>query len=50
MATVFEDCTAQELCSAVRFLWARGLNAEDVHTEMFPVYGEKCLSLKAIDN
>jgi hypothetical protein len=50
MATVFEDCTAQELCFAVRFLLAMGLNAEDVYKEMFPVYGEKCLSLKAIHN
>jgi hypothetical protein len=29
-------------------LWAKGLNAKDVHKEMFPVYGGKCLSLKAV--
>jgi hypothetical protein len=34
----------------VRFLWARGLNAKDIHKEMFPVYCEKCLSSKAVHN
>jgi hypothetical protein len=31
----------------VRFLWAKGLNATGIHTEIFPVYGGKCLSRKA---
>jgi hypothetical protein len=26
------------------------LNAKDIHKEMFPVYGEKCLSRKAVHN
>jgi hypothetical protein len=30
------------------FLWAKGLNAKDIHKEMFPVYGGKCLSRKAV--
>jgi hypothetical protein len=29
--------------SVVRFLWAKGLNAKDIHNEMFPVYSGKCL-------
>jgi hypothetical protein len=32
------------------FLWAKGLNAKDIHYEMFAVYGGKCLSCKAIHN
>jgi hypothetical protein len=32
----------------VRFWWAKGLNAKDIHKEMFPVYGGKCLSRKAV--
>jgi hypothetical protein len=28
-------------------LWAKGLNAKDIHEEMFPVYG-KCLSRKVV--
>jgi hypothetical protein len=29
---------------------AKGLNAKDVHKEMFPVYGGKYLSRKAVPN
>jgi hypothetical protein len=29
-------------------LWEKGLNAKDVHKEMFPVYGGNCLSHKAV--
>jgi hypothetical protein len=29
-------------------LWAKGPNANDIHKEMFHVYGWKCLSDKAI--
>jgi hypothetical protein len=32
------------------FLRAKGLNAKDIHKEMFPVYGGKCFSLKAFHN
>jgi hypothetical protein len=31
-------------------LWAKGLNANDIHKEMFPAYGGKCLSHKAVHN
>jgi hypothetical protein len=31
-------------------LWAKVLNAKDIHKEMFPVYGGKCLSRKAVQN
>jgi hypothetical protein len=48
MATVLEGCITEEQLSVVRFLWAQGLNAKDIHKEMFPVYGGKCLSHKAI--
>jgi hypothetical protein len=29
-------------------LWAKGLNAKDIHKEMFPAYVGKCLSRKAV--
>jgi hypothetical protein len=32
------------------FLWAKGLNAKDIHKEMFSVCGGKCLSRKAVHN
>jgi hypothetical protein len=31
-------------------LWAIGLNAKDIHKEMLPDYGGKCLSRKAVHN
>jgi hypothetical protein len=36
--------------SVVRFLWIKRLSAKDIHKEMFPVYGGKCLSHKAVHN
>jgi hypothetical protein len=33
------------ICSVVK-----GLNAKDIHTEMFPVYGGKCLLHKVVHN
>jgi hypothetical protein len=35
-------------CFAV--LWAKGLNAKDIHEEVDPVYGGKCLTRKPVHN
>jgi hypothetical protein len=50
-------CACSEACfsseeegAIVRFLWAKGLNTEDIHKDMFPLYGEKCLSRKVVHN
>jgi hypothetical protein len=40
----------EEQHSVTRFLWAKGLNAKDIHKEIFLVYDVKCLSLKVIHN
>jgi hypothetical protein len=48
MATVLKECIAEEQRSLVRFNGAKGLNAKDILKEMFPIYGEKCLSRKAV--
>jgi hypothetical protein len=38
MAILLEACTIEEQRSVVSFyLWAKGLNARDIHKEMFPV-------------
>jgi hypothetical protein len=29
-------------------LWAKGLDSKDIHKEMFPVYGGKCLTCKVV--
>jgi hypothetical protein len=42
MAIVLEKCSTEEQLSVVRFfVRAKGLNAKEVHKEIFPVYGEK---------
>jgi ribosomal protein L31 len=48
--TVLEKCTTEEQCSVVCFLWAEGLDAKDICKKMFPVYGGKYLSHKAVYN
>jgi hypothetical protein len=35
MATMLEVCTTEEQCFVLHFLWAKGLNAKDIHEEMF---------------
>jgi hypothetical protein len=42
--------TTVEQPSLVRFLWAKWLNAKDIHKEVFPVYGGECFSRKALHN
>jgi hypothetical protein len=49
MATV-PECITEEQRSIVRVLWVKGLNEKDIHKEMFPVYGWKCLSRNAVHN
>jgi hypothetical protein len=46
------EYTAKLQRSVVRFLWAKGFNAKDIHKEVlvFPVYGGKYLSRKAVHN
>jgi hypothetical protein len=41
MGTVLEVFTTEEERSVVRLMWGKGLNAKNVHKEIFPVYGGK---------
>jgi hypothetical protein len=50
MAIVLVECIAEEQLSVVRFLWAKGSTAKDIHKEMFPGYGGKCSSRKAVQS
>jgi hypothetical protein len=43
-------CNTKEQHSVVHFLWSKGLNAKDIHKEVFPVYSGKCLLHKAVHN
>ena len=50
MATPLNTCTTTEQRGVVRFLWAKGMAAKDIHKEMLPMYGEHCLSRQAVHN
>jgi hypothetical protein len=49
MVTVLEGVILiTAFCCA--FLWAKGLNANDIHKDIFPVYSGKCLLHKVGHN
>jgi hypothetical protein len=49
MATVVEEYTTENLRSFVRsFFVDKRTQRKDIHKEMFPVYGGKCLSGKSV--
>jgi hypothetical protein len=50
MATLLEVYTTEEQRSVVRFLWAKGLNAENINEAIFHICAEKCLSRKVVHN
>jgi hypothetical protein len=50
MGTVLEEYTSEGQRSLLRVSWAKGISANDIHKEIFPVYGEKCFSRKALLN
>jgi hypothetical protein len=47
---VFEDCSTEEQHSAVLSFVGERPNTKNIHKEMFPIYGGKCLSRKAVHN
>jgi len=40
--------SCNEQCAVIRFLWTKGLNVNEIHSEMRPVYGDKCFMRTAI--
>jgi len=50
MAAPPNTCTTIEQSGVVRFLWAKNMEAKDIHKEMLSMYGEHCLSRQAIHN
>jgi hypothetical protein len=49
MAAPLNTCTTIQQ-RGVRFLWAKNMEAKDIHKEMLPMYGEHCLLCQAIHN
>jgi len=50
MAAPLSTCTKIEQRGVVGFLWAKNMEAKDIHKEMLPMYGEHCLSRQAVHN
>jgi len=50
MAAPLNTCTTIEQRGVVRFLWAKNMEAKDIHKEMLPMCGEHCLSRQAVHN
>ena len=50
MAAPLSTCTKMEQRGVVRFLWAKNMEAKDIHKEMLPMYGEHCLSRQVVHN
>jgi hypothetical protein len=48
MSNVLEYTTEEQSYFVSFFWWAKRLNANDIHKEMFPVYGGKCPSREAV--
>jgi len=46
MLQLKSSCNEQH--AVIRFLWAKGLNVNEIHSEMRPVYGDKCFTRPAI--
>jgi hypothetical protein len=45
---IVPECVLPKTSVVLCVLWAKGLNAKDIHKEIFPVYGGKCLSCKVV--
>jgi hypothetical protein len=50
MAAPLNTCTTAEQRGVVRFLWEKDMAAKDIHKEMLPMYGERCLSCEEVHN
>jgi hypothetical protein len=50
MTALLNTYTTTEQRGVMRFLWAKNMDARDIHREMLPMYGEHCLSRQAIHN
>jgi hypothetical protein len=50
MMTMREEYTTEKQNSVARLLWAKGPNMKDIHKELFPAHGGKCLPCKVVKN
>jgi len=43
-----QDCTNEEQCGVVRFLWAEGVKPVEIHRRMFAQYGQSTMSQRKV--
>jgi len=50
MAAPISTCTKIEQRGVVHLLWAKNMEAKDIHKAMLPMYSEHCLAHQAFHN
>ena len=43
-----QDCTIEEQCGIVRFLWAEGVKPVEIHRRMLAQYGQSTMSQRKV--
>jgi transposase len=48
IAAPLHDCTIEEQCTVVRFLWAEGVKSAEIHRRMLAQYGARTMHQRKI--
>ena len=48
MDAPLQDCTIEEQCDIVRFLWAEGVKLVEIHRRMLAHYGQSTMSQRKV--
>jgi len=48
MDTPLQDCTIEEQCGIVRFLWAEGMKPVEIHHRILAEYGQSTISQRKV--
>jgi len=48
MDAPLQDCTIEEQCGVVRFLWAEGVKPVEIHRRMLAQYGQSTMSQRKV--
>jgi hypothetical protein len=48
MATTLETWACKEVCSVIRFLWAKHVSPVEIHRQLIEVYGDGVMSVQHV--
>jgi len=48
MDATLQDCTIEEQCGVVQFLWAEGVKPVEIHRRMLAQYGQSTMSQQKV--